>query len=118
VEAGTAGRHGWPEDVNSVSKVGQVAATRIVARDLAPVALPRDIVINAACPGLVDTDASRPWFTDMSRAQAPDDAALDVTWLATLPAGSVEPYGQLVQHRDVIPFAADEWDGKFGSSAA
>jgi len=44
------------------------------------------------------------WFTDMSRAQSPDDAAADVVWLATLPAGTREPYGELVQHRRVLPF--------------
>jgi carbonyl reductase 1 len=61
-------------------------------------------MINAACPGLVDTDASRPWFTDMSTAQSPDQAAADLVWLATLPAGSTALYGELVQHRQVIPF--------------
>jgi hypothetical protein len=51
----------------------------------------------AACPGLVDTRASRPWFTDMSGAQSPDEAAVDIVKLAT---GPVEPrmYGELVQH--------------------
>lgn len=57
VEAGDAQGERWPDDVNAVSKVAQVAAVRIVARDLAPVAKSRAILINAACPGLVDTDA-------------------------------------------------------------
>jgi carbonyl reductase 1 len=117
VEAGDA-REGWPDDVNAVSKVGQVAAVRIVARDLARIASSRAILINAACPGLVDTDASRPWFADMAQAQTPDEAAVDVAWLATLPAGTAAPYGELVQHRDVIPFGADEWVEKYGSRTA
>ena len=29
----------------------------------------------ALCPGLIDTDASRPWFEDMSQAQTPAEAA-------------------------------------------
>ena len=65
----------------------------------------RDILVNAACPGLVDTDASRPWFNDMSGALSPDEAAADVLWLATLRIGVREPYGELVQHRNVLPFA-------------
>jgi carbonyl reductase 1 len=64
----------------------------------------RDILVNAACPGLVDTDASRPWFDDMSRARSPEEAATDVIWLATLPAGTREPYGELVQYRTLLPF--------------
>jgi hypothetical protein len=56
------------------------------------------------CPGLVDTAASRPWFDDMSSAQTPSQAAEDVIWLATLPAGAREPYGELVRHRQVLPW--------------
>jgi carbonyl reductase 1 len=52
----------------------------------------------------VNTGASRPWFADMSQALSPDDAAADVLWLATLPAGTREPYGELVQHRKVRSF--------------
>jgi len=51
----------------------------------------RGILINAVCPGLVDTDASRPWFKDMSTAQSPAQAAVDVLWLAMLPAGTEAP---------------------------
>jgi len=104
VESGRALAAGWPEWINIPSKVGQVAAMRILARRMHEEAQQRDIVINAACPGLVDTDASRPWFTDMSAAQSPEQAAADVVWLATLPAGSTAPYGELVQHRQIIPF--------------
>jgi carbonyl reductase 1 len=104
VEGDRALAEGWPEWINIPSKVGQVAAMRILARRMREEAQRRDIIINAACPGLVDTDASRPWFTDMSMAQSPDQAAADVIWLATLPAGSSAPYGELVQHRRIIPF--------------
>lgn len=106
VESGQAQAAGWPEWINIPSKVGQVAAMRVLARRMHEEARRRDIVINAACPGLVDTDASRPWFSDMSNAQSPDQAAGDLIWLATLPAGSIAPYGELVQHREVIPFRA------------
>ncbi|WP_214320779.1 SDR family NAD(P)-dependent oxidoreductase [Nonomuraea sediminis] len=104
VEAGRDAEEGWPAWINPPSKVGQVAATKVFARDLAEEAERRDILVNAACPGLVDTDASRPWFDDMSGAASPDEAAVDVLWLATLPAGMREPYGELVQYRKVLPF--------------
>jgi len=102
--AGSAEPKGWGGWINIASKVAQVASMKIFARDLRPDAERRAILVNAVCPGLVDTEASRPWFTDMSRAQSPDDAAADVVWLATLPAGTREPYGELVQHRRVLPF--------------
>ena len=104
VETGLAAAQGWPTWINPPSKVAQVAAVKVWAREFADEAARRDILVNAACPGLVDTDASRPWFDDMSGALSPDEAAADVLWLATLPPGTREPYGELVQHRKVLPF--------------
>jgi carbonyl reductase 1 len=104
VESGQAEAAGWPDWINIPSKIGQVAAMKVMARLMRAEAVRREIVINAVCPGLVDTDASRPWFAEMSTAQSPDQAAVDVVWLATLPAGTHTPYGELVQHRQVIPF--------------
>ena len=105
VERGTAVADGWPEWINIPSKVGQVAAMRIYARERRAEAERRGLVIDAVCPGLVDTAASRPWFADMSKAQTPDDAARDVIWLATAPRAEL-PYGELVQHRVVLSWDA------------
>jgi carbonyl reductase 1 len=116
VEKGTATEAGWPADVNIVSKVGQVASMRVMAREYTGEARRRGILVNAACPGMVDTEASRPWFdaASLARAKSPDDAAVDVRWLATLPAGTESPYGELVQYRDVLPWEAADWRAKFG----
>lgn len=67
---------------------------KVLARDLAGEAARRGILVNATCPALVNTGALRPWFDDMSGALSPDDAAADVPWLAALPAGSRQPYGE------------------------
>lgn len=99
VEQGLAAARGWPDWINVPSKVGQVAAMRAFARGA-----PSGTLVNAACPGLVDTGASRPWFSDMSAAATPDEAAVDVVWLATLPHGADAPHGELVQHRKILPF--------------
>lgn len=104
VESGQAEGYHWPEWINIPSKVAQVASTKIMARLMKEEASQRGILINAVCPGLVDTDASRPWFNDMSSAQSPTEAAVDVVWLATLPPGTDTPYGELVQHRKLIPW--------------
>lgn len=104
VEAGQAEAHHWPEWINVPSKVAQVASTKIMARLMKTEASRRGILINAVCPGLIDTDASRPWFDDMSSAQSPVQAAGDVIWPATLPPGTDFPYGELVRHRKVLPW--------------
>jgi len=106
VEAGTAADEGWPDWINVPSKIVQVAATKVAARAIARDRPDDGIRINAACPGLIDTEASRPWFDDMSDAQSPDEAAVDVLWLALHPGGADAPQGELVQFRKVLSWAA------------
>ncbi|HEU4406791.1 MAG TPA: SDR family NAD(P)-dependent oxidoreductase [Polyangiaceae bacterium] len=101
---GSAEAKGWGDWINVPSKVAQVASAKIFARELGAEAIRRGILVNAVCPGLVDTEASRPWFADMSKAKSPDDAAADLVWLATLPPDAREPHGELVQYRRVLPF--------------
>lgn len=102
VTAGVAAADGWPDWINVPSKVGQVAAARLAARAVAAARPADGILVNAVCPGLIDTEASRPWFADMSQAQSPEQAAVDVLWLALLPAGTRTPHGELVRHRDPL----------------
>ncbi len=108
VEAGKAADEGWPEWVNIASKVGQVAVTRAFARQAKQAgALPRGVLINAANPGLTLTDATRDFMGAVfarADAQTPAEAARDLHWLATLPDGTAEPFGELVGSRQVIPF--------------
>jgi carbonyl reductase 1 len=104
VESGQAKAHEWPEWINIPSKIAQVALAKIMALQMKDEASRKGILINAVCPGMVDTDASRPWFKDMSAAKSPAQAAVDVIWLATLPPQTEVPYGELVQYRKVIPW--------------
>jgi NAD(P)-dependent dehydrogenase (short-subunit alcohol dehydrogenase family) len=104
VHAGRAREAGWPEWINIPSKIAQVASMKIFARTTAREARRRGILINAVCPGLIDTEASRPWFDDMSKARSPNAAAVDAAWVATLPPGTIEPYGQLVRYRKLVPW--------------
>ena len=60
----------------------------------------------ALCPGLIDTDASRPWFADMSRAQTPTEAASWPVELALSDTFDAAFYGELVQFGKVLPWAA------------
>jgi carbonyl reductase 1 len=103
VLAGTAGAEGWPDWINIPSKVGQVAAVRVLARDRREADKRRHTLIAAVCPGLIDTAASRPWFDDMSSAQTPAQAATDPLRLALNPV-SLDTYGELVQFGRVRPW--------------
>ncbi|MFI6521822.1 SDR family NAD(P)-dependent oxidoreductase [Spirillospora sp. NPDC050679] len=101
---GTAGREGWPDWINVPSKVGQVAAVRVLARERREADLAEGTLVAAVCPGLVDTDASRPWFDGMDGAQRPAEAARPLLELALGPVRP-ERYGELVQFGEVRPWA-------------
>lgn len=104
VKTGNDKEEGWPEWINPPSKIGQVATMKIYAREHQGEFEKRHIRVNAVCPGLMDTGASRPWFADMSTAQTPEEAAEDVAWLALLEYDNPLPIGELIQHRRVIPW--------------
>jgi len=110
VEAGNAGAEGWPEWVNIPSKVGQVAVTRAFAREWrANGRRATGVLINAACPGLTLTDATRDLMDTVFKgraAQSVAEAANGLLTLLNLPAGASEPDGELVRHGTVIPFGS------------
>lgn len=66
----TTAEAGWPRWLNVPSKVAQVAAVRAVAAERREHDLATDTLIASVCPGMVDTDTSRPWFSDFSQAQS------------------------------------------------
>ena len=86
---------GWPKLINTPSKAGQVVMARIAARDIADKRPNDGILIYAVCPGLMDTEASRPWFDDMSGAKKPDEAAQPIVDLL-LSSYTQIPSGALV----------------------
>lgn len=109
VKSGNDVKYGWPEWMNIPSKIAQVASMKVLAREMMDQnSKERNIMISAVCPGLMDTEASRPWFKDMSKAKSPDDAADDLIWLLTQKEWEPEKYGALIQYRKVIPWINDE----------
>jgi len=104
VHAGTAQDLGWPRWINVPSKVAQVAAVRAVARQRRARDLREGTLVAAVCPGLVATEASRPWFADFSQAQTPAQAAKAILDLVL--ADRVDPatYGELVRFGGVLPW--------------
>jgi len=107
VHDGSASALGWPNWLNIPSKVAQVAAVRVVARQRRERDLAEGTFVASVCPGLIDTGASRPWFTDMSRAQTPAQAASALLDLALDPSPDPAMYGELVQFGKVLPWRAE-----------
>ncbi len=101
---GRAGDEGWPSWINIPSKVGQVAAVRVAARQRSVAGPSAEQLVVAVCPGLIDTAASRPWFDDMSAAQSPREAAVAPLRLALARTADRAFHGQLVQFGRVIPW--------------
>ena len=105
VHDGRAEDEGYGNWLNIPSKVAQVAAVRAFARERRAADLAEGRLVMTLCPGLIDTDASRPWFEDMSRAQTPAEAARWPVALALAPDFDPAYYGELVQFGKVLPFS-------------
>jgi carbonyl reductase 1 len=104
VHAGRAEAEGFGTWLNIPSKVAQVAAVRALARERRGADLGENRLLMALCPGLIDTDASRPWFADMSAAQTPAQAAAWPVGLALAERFDPAFYGELVQFGRVLPW--------------
>ncbi len=104
VHHGCAEDEGYGSWLNIPSKVAQVAAVRALARERRASDLAENRLILALCPGLIDTDASRPWFEDMSTAQTPVRAASWPVQLALAPTFDPAFYGELVQLGKILPW--------------
>lgn len=102
VHDGRACDDGYGTWLNIPSKVAQVAAVRALARERRAADLAENKLLMALCPGLIDTDASRPWFEDMSAAQTPTEAADWPVRLALGPTFDPAFYGELVQFGKVL----------------
>jgi carbonyl reductase 1 len=99
-----AEQEGYGTWLNIPSKVAQVGAVRALARERRAADLAQNKLLMALCPGLIDTDASRPWFEDMSAAQTPAEAAAWPVQLALSPTFDPAFYGELVQFGKVLPW--------------
>jgi NAD(P)-dependent dehydrogenase (short-subunit alcohol dehydrogenase family) len=85
----------WPEWINIPSKIGQVAAVRVLAEQRRTEDLARGIMIAAISPGLINTGASREWL-DMTGAPSPDEVAGPLLDFALEEAPDESFYGGLV----------------------
>mmetsp|Transcript_13146 Transcript_13146/g.28537 ORF Transcript_13146/g.28537 Transcript_13146/m.28537 type:complete len:122 (+) Transcript_13146:800-1165(+) len=114
VQDGTDVAHGWPDWMNVPSKVFQVASMRVLAKEWKERG--QKSFVAAVCPGLVQTEASRPFFDPeaFAKAPTPNQAAEPIVDLALREDHSTtgELYGQLIHAptSKVIPWTNDERD--------
>lgn len=95
VESGTHEQRGWPSSAYGVSKAALNALTRVLARELAND--PREICVNAACPGWVATRMG-----GESAPKTPAEGADTPVWLAL--EASSELKGLFFRNRTSVPF--------------
>ena len=107
VRTGRAPGQAWPAWINIPSKIGQVAAVRVLAGQRRADDLRRGILIASISPGLIDTGASRAWL-DLTGAPQPDEVAGPLLDLALDPSPHESFYGELVH-------VGREEPGPFGS---
>lgn len=93
----------WPAFINIPSKIGQVAAVRVLANERREDDLKRGVLIAAVCPGMINTPTSALWW-DVSTAPTPAQAAKALLDLALNPV-QPEHYGELVRDGEVVPFS-------------
>ncbi|RUS78415.1 hypothetical protein EGW08_013829 [Elysia chlorotica] len=92
---GTHQAEGFPESSYGMSKVGVTVMSMIQQREMDKKGAD-DIVINACCPGYVDTD-----MTSHKGKLTIDQGAETPAYLALLPPGVKEPRGQFVRELKV-----------------
>jgi NAD(P)-dependent dehydrogenase (short-subunit alcohol dehydrogenase family) len=101
----------WPQWINIPSKIGQVAAVRVLAQQRRAGDLRRGILVAAISPGLIDTGASRRWL-DLKGARSPKEVAGALVDFALDHSCDEEFYGKLVHlghgeapaFRSVVPW--------------
>jgi NAD(P)-dependent dehydrogenase (short-subunit alcohol dehydrogenase family) len=95
VRTGRAPGQAWPAWINIPSKIGQVAAVRVLAAERRAQDLSRGVLIASISPGLIDTGASRPWL-DLTNAPQPDEVAGPLMDFALSSEFDEQLYGELV----------------------
>ena len=89
---------GWPKSAYGISKVGVSLMTILQQKDMD--AKGNGIVVNACCPGIVDTDMTGGRYQNML---TPDEGADTPTYLALLGNGT-DVKGCFVKKRVVYPY--------------
>jgi len=99
VKNGDFKQKGWPESGYGNSKMGLTCASMIMQSDIDKDISRQDIVINACCPGYVDTD-----MTNHKGMLTVDEGADTPVYLALLPPDEKIVRGKFISKREVQPW--------------
>jgi len=99
VRSGDFEARGWPQSAYGNSKLGLTCATIILQSDIDKDESRKDIVVNACCPGFVDTD-----MTSHKGKLTIDQGADTPVYLALLPQNEQHVRGKYVSERKVQPW--------------
>ena len=105
VRDGSSRAGAWPGFINIPAKIGQVAAVRTLAAQRRAGDLGRDILVAAACPGMINTPTSGLWW-DVSDQPTPRQAAVPLLDLVFDPVDPAQ-YGELIRRGTVVPWSPD-----------
>ncbi|XP_076446834.1 carbonyl reductase [NADPH] 1-like [Babylonia areolata] len=86
---------GWPDSAYGVSKIGVTVMSMVQQRQL-DAAKKDDIIVNACCPGYVDTD-----MTSHKGKKTIDQGAETPVMAALIPANAASPRGQFLSEKKV-----------------
>ena len=95
---------GWPTKWFSsyaVSKIGINVATTIQQKIFDDQYQNKDVIVNACCPGLVDTDMTKDKRLKKSKKLHVDEGADTPTYLALLPKNTCKPRGKYCELRKI-----------------
>jgi carbonyl reductase 1 len=87
---------GYPSTAYGMSKIALTAATFIQQRTFDD-KQQRDIIVNACCPGYINTD-----MTSNKGTGTPSQGADTPVYLATLQSGAKSPRGEFVAERKIL----------------
>jgi len=99
VEATKKGEHkneGFPESAYGTSKIGVTLMSVIQQHDIDQDSTRSDIIVNAVCPGYVDTD-----LTSHKGTKTIDQGADTPVYAALIAQGAKEPRGKFISDRQV-----------------
>lgn len=95
---------GFATTAYGMSKVGESIMTIIQQKMFDQESEKRNIIVNACCPGLVDTDMTGGKYPN---AMPPDEGADTPTFLALLPLDATEPKGKFCKLRKPVTYPSE-----------
>lgn len=99
VKAGKHEASGWPNTAYGVSKIGVTLLAKVHQELFDADTTREDIIVNAVCPGYVNTD-----MTSHQGVKTIDEGADTPIYAALIPSGATGPKGKFISDRKVSEY--------------